>query len=93
MLTLTEVFNLASQAVSDFMVEGNRHLVIPAMAENTSKIINSQQENIEEQAQSMWNRMFPKVKEDLDGKFPDDYPEEYKEKIMKDDKLREQYGI
>lgn len=84
---------MSSQAVSDFMKEGNRHLVVPAMAENTSRIINNQQENIEEQAKDMWDRMYPTIKKDLDEQFPDDYPEEYKQKIMEDDKLREKYGL
>ena len=58
---MTEALNLSTQAISDFMKEGNRHLFVPAMAENTSRIIENQQEQIEEQAKSQWNRMYPKV--------------------------------
>lgn len=48
------------------MKKGNRHLVIPTMAENTSKIINDQQENIQEQAKRQWDSMYPKVSVDTE---------------------------
>lgn len=76
-LTLSELFNLASQAVSKFMTEEHRAIFIPQMSDNASRTINKQEEQIEEKALNMWDRMFPPTMKDG---YPDDYPEEFKKK-------------
>lgn len=76
-LTLTELFNLSSQAISKFMSEEHRSIFIPQMAENPSKTIDKQEEKIEERAFNMWDRMFPPNMEDG---YPADYPDEFKKK-------------
>lgn len=81
-LTLSELFNLASQAVSQFMLEEQREIFIPQMADNASRTINKQEEQIQEKAMNMWDRMFPPT---MENGYPDDYPDEFKEKGLDND--------
>jgi len=92
-LTITELISLSVQIISRYMIESNRHIFVPTMSEKANKIVKDQHKQIEERAKEMWDQMYPQVKRNNDIEFPDDYPDEYKDKIMKDNKLREKYGL
>lgn len=81
-LTLSEVFNLASQAISKFMTEEHRAIFIPQMSDSANRTIEKQEKQIEEKALNKWDRMFPPTMRDG---YPDDYPDEFKQKGLDKD--------
>lgn len=78
-MTLTEVFGIASQIITNHFIESQQNIDIPTMVEKPEKIIDQQQDRIEEQAKVYWDTMFPQVEKE-EEEYPDEYPDEFKEK-------------
>lgn len=61
-MTLTEIFGISGQIITNHFVESQQNVQIPTMTKNPGKVIDQQQEQIKKQAEMYWDTMYPKVK-------------------------------